>query len=202
MDSAPRDPDPQVAGAEARGEPDWIGAARFLRARLRRLLPGAQADDLDDMVQEALIDLIRTSRSEPIRNEDAILTTFAKRKAIDLLRRRQRWNELSLPETGEHDTRAVERWRATDPAERLAFTVVRFFARERSACEPLARAFLTGHDWASVAHSAGSSEVAVRKQWSRCVEHLRRTWQGDAAANPAAVWPWLGRDQERDDAGR
>ncbi len=177
-----------------------MAAARFLRARLRRLLPGTDGDDIEDLVQEALIDLIRTSRSERIRNLDAILTTFAKRKAIDLVRRRDRWVTVGLPDPEAPDPRAVACWRATDPAERLAFTVVRFFARERSACEPLARAFLTGHDWASVAAQMGIAEAAVRKQWSRCVEHLRRTWQGGALMVSGSVWPWLSR--ELDDAER
>ncbi len=198
------DPDPSATGetsarADATGTPpDWPEAARFLRARLRRLLPGAQGVDIEDLTQEALIDLVRTSRREPIRNLDALLNTLARRKAIDLVRRRDRWSVLVRPLSQSDADAITERWRGTDPAERLAFVVLAFFASERSACEPLARALLAGHDWTEVAAAMNLAAAAVRKQWSRCVAHLRRTLMGGAVASEDAPWTWLTRHESRD----
>lgn len=203
--SAPGEPPARSRAAGA--PPDWPEAARFLRARLRRLLPRVEPADLEDLAQEALIDLVRTSRREPIRNLDALLNTLARRKAIDLVRRRARWNALVRPLSERDEHEASARWRGTDPAERLAFVVLQFFARERSACEPLARAFLAGHDWARVAGTMNLAATAIRKQWSRCVTHLRRTLLGGAVASEDAPWPWLKQDEnpsdeDRDDAQR
>lgn len=195
------DPDPSAPGAPPAGTPpDWPEAERYLAARLRRLLPGVQQADLEDLTQEALIDLLRTSRREAIRNSGALLNTLARRKVIDLVRRRERWNALVRPLSDHDEDDASARWRGTDPAERLAFTALQFFARERSACEPLARAFLAGYGWAQVADSMGLAVTAIRQQWSRCVAHLRRTLMGGAVASGDAAWTWLGRHEDRDDA--
>ncbi len=201
------DPDPSAPGElsprldAAATPPDWPEAARFLRARLRRLLPGCQAVDIEDLTQEALIDLVRTSRHERIRNLDALLNTLARRKAIDLVRRRDRWSALVRPLSDGDDDDSPARWRGTDPAERLAFVVLQFFARERSSCEPLARAFLAGHDWVQVGAALHLEGAAVRKQWSRCVAHLRRTLKGGAVAS-GDPWTWLNRHEGRDHEGR
>ena len=201
MDPDPTAPGESTSRADARpGEaPDWLAAAQFLRRRLRQLLPGAQAADVDDLVQEALIDLVRTCRHEPVRNVDALLNTLARRKAIDMIRRRDRWGALVRPlADDDSDEFDAGQWRGTDPAERLSFVVLQFFERERSACTPLARAFLAGHDWNEVAARAGVDPAAIRKQWSRCVAHLRRTLVGEAGA----AWGWTQHERERDDADR
>jgi len=173
MDRDP--PDPTSAGADDRAAPDWAAAAVFLRMRLRRSLPRVQAADIEDLVQEALIDLVRAHRHEPIRNLEALLVTLARRKAVDLVRRRERWRRIVQPMPEEGENGLADRVRDTDPAARLAFLAVQFFAREGSPCESLARAYLAGHDWSEVAASEGLAEAAVRKRWSRCVAHLRRT---------------------------
>ena len=201
MDPDPRAPGESTSRADARpeGAPDWPAAAQFLRRRLRQLLPGSQAADVDDLVQEALIDLVRTCRHEPVRNVDALLNTLARRKAIDMIRRRDRWSALVRPMAGDDSEELdASHWRGTDPAERLSFVVLQFFDRERSACTPLARAYFEGHDWAEVAAKTGLSPAAIRKQWSRCVAHLRRTLVGDADT----AWGWTDREQEQDDADR
>lgn len=201
MDPDSRAPDESTsrAGARPGAAPDWRAAAQFLRRRLRQLLPGVQSADIDDLVQEALIDLVRTCRHEPVRNLEALLNTLARRKTIDLIRRRDRWGALVRP-LADDDSDAFDdsRWRGTDPAERLSFVVLQFFDRERSACTPLARAFFAGHDWEEVAAQTGQSATAIRKQWSRCVAHLRRTLVGEADT----AWGWTDHEQGQDDADR
>lgn len=188
-------PAPDPGNATGVRPPDWAAASAFLCTRLRRLLPGTDRSDLDDLAQEALIDLIRTSRHEPVRNLDALLNTLAQRKATDFVRRRIRWSALvqPLPEAGELRVHTRE-W-GTDPAQRYSFVVLQFFARHRPACEPLAQAFLAGHDWAEVAAAFEESETAVRKQWSRCVAYLRRT-MGEQAVG---LWAWaaVAKEQQR-----
>jgi len=197
MVETPRSDDATLASVRcAAPEPDWRGASRFLAERLRRLLPAIDPEHVQDLAQEALVDLFRTWRREPIRNVDALLNTLARRKAIDFVRRRDRWSVLlePLPDDGEpanrdHSTRVLG-----DPAERLDFVILQLLAREDPGCAGLARLYFSGHSWADVARLDGRSELAVRKQWSRCVAHLRRTLQ----EHPDALWRWAALRKEAD----
>ena len=194
-DARPRPPSPLLKAQE---ECDWEHAAAFLARRLRRLLPHLEPAGVEDLAQEALLDLIRTSRLEPIRNLNALLNMLARRKAIDWARRRERWGALIVasPEGADAALEDPGMLRSTDPAHRLAFVALEFFSQSDAGCHELAQAFLAGRSWAEVARSSDRGEAAVRKQWSRCVALLRQALE----KSPGALWNWApqGRDSEVD----
>ena len=72
-----------------------------MRRRLGYELTASTREHLDDLVQEALVRLLRAVRREPIENLEALMTEIARRTAIDCLRRRTRWRaviESEIPE--------------------------------------------------------------------------------------------------------
>jgi len=165
------------SGPHGAAEPDWSSAAAFLSRRLRRLLPAADPQDVADLAQEALIDLVRTHRHEPVRNLEALLNALARRKVIDHVRRRDRWRVLLEPLDEERGPALAEAVHLEhgEPLERLRFTVLELFTRDDAGCRDLAERYFAGYAWAEVAAATGRAETTVRKQWSRCVAHLRRT---------------------------
>lgn len=173
-----------AVGAAAATEIDirWDEAGEFLRRRLRFELPASSHGNLDDLVQESLVRLLRAVRRERIENLEALMTEIARRTAIDSLRRRSRWTALVRAEDGGFAEVADPRARADeigDPVERLRFVVLEFFTVNESRCRELAVAFFAERDWKSVALAQGRSHAAVRKQWSLCLERLRAAARAD-----------------------
>ena len=160
----------------------WDEAAVFLRRRLNVHLSPSGREAIDDLVQEALIRLLRVVRREPIENLEALMTEIARRAAIDWLRRRTRWNAIVDPTGASFEEVADPRVPGDDlgdPLDRLSFVVVEFFAARESGCRDLATAYFAERDWKAVAEARGRSHDAVRKQWSRCLELLRAAARSD-----------------------
>jgi RNA polymerase sigma factor (sigma-70 family) len=171
---------PVTAASES--EIRWDEAATFVRRRLGYELTASTREHLDDLVQEALVRLLRAVRREPIENLEALMTEIARRTAIDCLRRRTRWRaviESEIPEGLEIADPNARADRVGDPLERVHFIVLEFFASRESRCRELAMAFFAEQDWNVVAQARGRSHEAVRKQWSRCLETLRSATRYD-----------------------
>lgn len=154
----------------------WDEAVAFVRRRLGYELPASTRGQIDDLVQESMVRLLRAVRREPIENVEALMTEIARRTAIDSLRRRTRWSALVRPEEPDIDQIPDPQARADevgDPLERLHFVVLEFFTVREARCRELAAAYFADQDWKVVANARGRSHDAVRKQWSRCLELLR-----------------------------
>jgi DNA-directed RNA polymerase specialized sigma24 family protein len=164
---------PRAATSET--EIRWDEAVVFLRRRLERDLRAGGRAQIDDLVQESLVRLLRAVRREPIENVEALMTEIARRVAIDCVRREVRWNALVEPAGAALDRIADPSPDALlgDPLERLQFVVLEFFTARETRCRELAVAYFAEQDWKRVAARAGRSHEAVRKQWSRCLDMLR-----------------------------
>lgn len=174
---------------------DWVAAARTLRGLLRNRNSGLNPDEIEDLVQEALIDLVRIARKQKVENLPALLTTLAKRRAADLFRRRTRWRRLQDPLLAESQASLSA---DLDHVERLAFAVLRYLEAVGAPCTELARLHMHGHEWPEVAQQRGSTVEAIRKQWSRCLARFREALV--SSPGQATLAPWLrmmagGRDE-------
>jgi RNA polymerase sigma factor (sigma-70 family) len=173
-------------------EINWDEARRFLRDLLRQKLFAAQRSHLEDLVQEALVRLLRATRHEPANNLEALMTLIAGRTLIDFTRRRRRYQALFVPLTDETDPSAQIQVPpvdiSRDPEERVEFIVLEHFRETKTGCYEIARAFFQKRDWNSVARERGVSPESIRARWSRCVQHLRETVSRDQHLRLLADW--------------
>jgi RNA polymerase sigma factor (sigma-70 family) len=171
----PIDEVPRALGAASESEIRWSEATAFLRRRLGYELPSSARHELEDLVQESLVRLLRAVRREPVENLEALMTEIARRTAIDRLRRHTRWSLILSSEPPDLDQVAdpSPSREIGDPVERLQFVVLEFFTAREARCRELATAYFAEQDWKQVAARVGRSHDAIRKQWSRCVELLR-----------------------------
>lgn len=164
---------------------DWRKAEQFLRARLRGQVDHLQPADVNDLVQEALVRLLRAVRREPARELEALMHVIARRTAVDLIRRRQRWR-LVFQQSDETSREAAAPTRdvladAADPVDRVRFVVLEFFRSHKASCCELALAYFQTKQWNTVAAELGKTPLAIRRRWSRCVDLLRK----QAAEDPS-----------------
>jgi len=173
---------PRSPGAASEQEIRWNEAEAFLRRRLGYDLPTGARNQIDDLVQESLVRLLRAVRREPVENLEALMTEIARRTAIDSLRRRTRWNLIMSPQVEdlERVPDPVVPAPMGDPVERLHFVVLEFFTVHEARCRELAVSYFAEQDWKVVAAEQGRSHDAVRKQWSRCLEMLREAARGES----------------------
>jgi len=162
----------------------WEQIHNQVHRRLVGRLDAADRSELDDLVQEGCIRVLRAQRRETIDNLEALITVIADRTFKDFLRRRYRnqrlmkpWEE-DLPELA--DPRGIKDHLTVDLLERIEFVVVGIFTREdRDECAELARHWFAARDWKWVSEQLGRSHDAVRKQWSRCLDLPRRVLAAD-----------------------
>lgn len=156
-------------------------AGRHARARLGIVRP----EDLEDIVQMAMVRLLRASRGAPVENPRGLTSTVTDRAAKDWLRARRRWRarfcESADPGERAPDPNAPEPGAFGDPLERVRFTVLEYFRQADGPCAEIATAYFESRDWGSVAAAAGLAAAAVRKRWSRCVDRLRLELRGTLA---------------------
>ena len=180
----PSSPDPDRGPGGS--EPDWNRVRSLLRRRLEARLSPGEREEIEDLVQEALVRLLRARGRGAIGNLDAFLHTLARRTWIDFIRRKRRW-KLLMEAGGVDVTRlpAPDRaapWLLGDIQERIETVVLLHFEREGHAeCGSLARTFFAERSWNAVAEERNLSGAAVRKRWSRCLDALRnavRTGEG------------------------
>jgi DNA-directed RNA polymerase specialized sigma24 family protein len=178
----------ETARRSAGGAIDWDHARRFLREALLRMPYRKDPDLVEDLVQEALVRLLRFTRGGlPIRNLDALMNTLAKRTLVDYLRHKGVRESVMADCEGEIPDTPDPGPRPDESGDRLAlieFLVVEHFTATSAPCLELARHFFDSLDWNEVARLLGRAPTAVRKQWSRCVEGLRAA----ARTEGSALW--------------
>jgi DNA-directed RNA polymerase specialized sigma24 family protein len=172
-------------------ERDWDQIRKALSRTLARKLFRVDRATLDDLTSEAVIRLLHATRRGAIHNIDGLMETIAQRTVVDFLRRRRLGegpggidvhddpdNPL-LPMTPTDDEWPLSR-------DRVEFVVLEFFESQNSGCLILARHFFVEHNWLEVARITGRTHTAILKQWSRCLELLRKTARSDAGFG----WEW------------
>jgi RNA polymerase sigma factor (sigma-70 family) len=169
---------------------DWDAARRFMRRIVRSRLDREDPAVHDDLVQEALVRLLRAIRGEKPRDLEALMAEIAHRVTVDHLRRRKRWKLLVEPASEGllEQAPAVSpvNTEPGDPVARIRFVVLNYFGD--SDCGDLAQAYFAQLDWMRVAERVGRSHAAVRKQWSRCLERLRQAVAREPSLAPLADW--------------
>lgn len=172
---------------------DWNAARVSLRRRLAGRLDPAEIGELDDLVQEGCVRLLRASRREPIGDLEAMISVIAGRTFRDWLRRRYRHERLCRPLESVPEIEAESQLdpRYGDLIDRIEFMVMELFRREeRPDCAELAQSWFAGRNWKQLAAGLGLSHAGVRKRWSRCLELPRRIFGADPAL--ASVFRSLG----------
>ncbi|RKZ12431.1 hypothetical protein DRQ53_04795 [bacterium] len=163
---------------------DWEMVRESFRLRLSGRLDHAELTELDDLVQEGCVRLLRASRRERIEDIEALVTVLARRTFQDFLRRRYRHERLTNPLDDSHseipDAQKGGGAGFGDMVDRIEFIVLELFAREgRAECEHLARAWFRRRNWRQLATELGLSHASVRKRWSRCLELPRKIFRAD-----------------------
>jgi DNA-directed RNA polymerase specialized sigma24 family protein len=158
---------------------DWDEVRSRMRRRLVGRLDAADRSELDDLIQEGCIRLLRALRREKIDDLEAFITVLIDRTFTDFLRRRYR-NRRLLSFSGDDapepvDPKGIKDHLSVDLLERIEFVVVGIFESEdRAECAELARHWFAARDWKWVAEQLDRGHDAIRKQWSRCLEVPRR----------------------------
>ena len=166
---------------------DWAAVRASLRRRLAGQLDPGEAHELEDLIQEGCVRLLRASRREPVEDLEAMTAVIARRTFRDWLRRRYRHERLWRPldEVPEVAAASAENSRFGDLVERIEFMVMELFRREdRTQCLELARAWFEGRSWKQLAEHLGASHASVRKRWSRCLELPKRLLGEDRDFGP------------------
>ena len=161
---------------------DWDSIRSSLRGRFIGLIDQDEFGEIDDLVQEGSVRLLRASRREAIDDVDAMIGVIARRTFDDHLRRRYRHRRLWKPLEDEHLEKAPASAdpRFGDLIDRIEFMVTQIFEREgRDECGRLARGWFAGRNWKELAEELGLSHSSIRKRWSRCLEHPRRLFRAD-----------------------
>jgi RNA polymerase sigma factor (sigma-70 family) len=174
-------------------EIDWNAARRFLRRRLELEVSGTERQELDDLVQEACVNLLRAVRRESARDLEGLMTVIARRTHTDFVRRRIRARRTLAPAgldgIDAADPRSPHDDLVGELHRRLELIVLELFQRHGAGdCQALARAYFAEHDWAQVARELGMSHEAVRKRWSRCLEVPRRELAADPQLRRVLQW--------------
>ena len=160
-------------------EIDWIHVRARVRRRIAFRLGSCDAATLDDLTQEALVQLVRLSRSEPLRNPDAAATMVANRVVVDEIRRRRRRRQRLVDWEPVHTNAARAPVASDDDPELRWFVLLELLRTRHPAGHALAQAYAEHGDWQSVARALGRGHDAVRQQWARCVLRCREAVRRD-----------------------
>lgn len=165
------------------GAIDWDEARPFLKSTLARMIGPREEADLDDLVQEASVRLLRATYDTLVQDSEGLMRTVARRTWIDYLRGRIRnrsyveWFGLELRVS---TPSPLHRDEFGDLRERIEFVVQDVFEGQGAMeCSQLAGAYFTSTDWGSVASDLGVSHATVRKRWSRCLALVREVLASD-----------------------
>lgn len=170
-------------------EHDWDQVRRTLSRMLSRKLFREDHATLDDLTQEALVRLLRAARRDTILNIDGLMETIAQRTVVDFLRSRRIWDTQDIDVNEDPDNLRLpktflDEWPPS--CERVEFAVLEFFESKNSGCLELAHHYFAERNWLEVARTLGRPHAAIRQQWTRCVELLRKTARSDAGFG----WEW------------
>lgn len=183
-------PSEEPAPSSGNDAVDWAAARDLLASYIRHRVPAWPDDVCEDLVQEGVVRIYRTSCREPVRNLPALANTVAD-SVIEDHRRSMRRRQALLT----HWARHLESARPTtpgpefslgDPMERLYFVTIEYFEEAHAPCADLARQFFSKVSWKEVAARSKRSHDGLRKLWSRCTDRLRDAFRGDDG--PLSGW--------------
>lgn len=166
---------------------DWDTVRASLRRRIVGQLDPNEHSELEDLVQEGCVRLLRASRRDRIDDMEALVSVIARRTFSDYLRRRYRnervWRPLDDEVADRVGTPGPDS-RFGDMVDRVEFMVLQVFEGEgRTDCRDLARAWFECRSWKDLAGELDLAPAAVRKRWSRCLELPRRHFATDPDLN-------------------
>jgi RNA polymerase sigma factor (sigma-70 family) len=193
-----RDGPPRGAGASGGNDRRWAelmaaaqgGDGRAYERLLREIVPFVRAiaaarhrrqDSVDDVVQDVLLTLHRVRHTyDPARSFRHWLATIARRRSIDLLRRRTRTQAIEVSDPVAYQAAADPAGRraaeAQDAVEELRDVVADLPQRQRQALEMLKLRALSLRE-ASLA--SGLSIAALKVNVHRAIKALRRRLRGE-----------------------
>ena len=172
---------------------DWARARSELRSRIQTRLGSGSESEIEDLTQQALVDVLRMVRKQGLRDLQAVIVIVARSTAVDEIRRRVRWRarfeeldpgprEAREPGDPGHDH--------DDDLELLWFLLLESLRSRHAPCHALAVSFAKRGNWRSVGEALGLSHAAVRQQWSRCLRAFREALRKD----PGPFREWIGHD--------
>jgi DNA-directed RNA polymerase specialized sigma24 family protein len=182
--------DPETPDPKREHHIDWDQTRRQIRDRIQAQV-GQDDPAIDDLTQQALIELLRVVRRDGASRLPGLIAVVARTTAIDEIRRRRRSRARSfdwkssldriegLPDPGENS------W--SDSAELLWFLLLEFMRERQAPCHDLALRYAEKGDWKTVAEESGKGYDAIRQQWSRCVRAFRKALRRD----PGPFKDWL-----------
>ncbi len=169
---------------------DWVRARARIRERLQQRL-GRDDPALDDLTQQASIELLRVVRREGALTLEGLIAVVTRSIAVGEIRRRQRerggksrWEAENASPGGnpgpgsEHDGREPEL---------LWFLLVQYLRAHDPRGHDLAVAYAEMGDWRQVAEAMGQGYDATRQQWSRATRRFMETLRRD----PGPFKDWL-----------
>jgi DNA-directed RNA polymerase specialized sigma24 family protein len=147
---------------------------------MRSRTGGSGAHPVEDLVQECLVRLLRFFDAHRARDLDRICFRIVDRVWKDHLRRKkvrgghlvelddESHVQVADPTAEEQLTRGLE----IDRTRRLSTAILFYFEQDHRTCHELARALMSGRNWADVAAERGQRHDAIRQQWSRCARKV------------------------------
>lgn len=163
---------------------DWKKAEATMRRVITANVGNAGRDDIDDLVQESQVGLMRTVQRGEVENVEAMAVTIAKRKAINWIRRPKRVYEDLNSGPGEIAA-------PTEDRDGLAPEEIQFYVRElilclSLVCKELFESWFRSLNLADVARELGVSHANARQRKGRCVNSLRDVLLADDG--PLGEW--------------
>jgi DNA-directed RNA polymerase specialized sigma24 family protein len=162
---------------------DWSEIRRRTRRRMERLIEPPDAADLDDLVQEACVRLLRASRRELIEDWEAMIATVARRTFTDHIRRQQSARRKAAALALEAGTTPAEPMLHVSLgtlADRLPLIVQEVFLEQGATeCLELLDTFCAGRPWSGDARAQELPPATLRKRWSRCLAIARSALRAD-----------------------
>ena len=172
------------AGPSFDSDIDWVEVRAYFRTALARSLDAHERSQLDDLVQEACIRLLRALGREAVRELDGLMAVIARRTLVDHVRRRTLWRKWFREWHPDSEVHIIAQCEAElefgSPLERVELVVLELFAKHaREECAELAQSFFEDRGWKQAAMKLEMEEATVRKRWSRCLSFLRTELQQD-----------------------
>ncbi len=156
-----------------------------MRMRLTQQMNNEEPDQLDDLLQEASVRLLRAVRKTRPDDLEALMATITRRTWTDYLRRKITGRKYFAPvsEDGPPDAADPSSMPGDDLGElrdRLELMVQELFDEQgHEDCRRLAIAYFDSRDWQEVSEEWQLSYAAVRKRWSRCLGVVRDALSSD-----------------------
>lgn len=164
------------------------------RDRMRRVIAAnlkgrVGPDEIEDLVQECCVGLMRAVLRGDVQSLEALEVTIAKRAAIDRMRRRRgiEWT------SGGSDPEVLNRLPSPEAEDDPTFSPeeLQFYVREvlramNAPCRELFEQFVRALNLRVVAERLGISHAAARKRWERCRGRAREILLADRG--PLGEW--------------